>query len=106
MTIKHLVVLNGGGDTYVGLITPEQWTWIHSDRPRTVDLTWKENDPEGNLPVKVSSGSYENDRAMAAIFGDGEDNERSTFDSVTDALEHAKAQGWQVSRDEYHGYSY
>ncbi len=106
MNTRHLVVLQGGGDTSIGFVTPEQWAWIHSSK-RGKGSGWHESDPVGHHMVLITIGSAENDRAIHALFGtEGQLIERPTFETVRAALKYAKQQKWTVLKDEYHGCLY
>lgn len=63
------------------------------------------NDPDeeedGEWPLRLSSGSWENDRAIAARPADGYDD----YDSVIDATRAIKKHGDELE-DEYHGCMY
>jgi hypothetical protein len=79
MRKMYLLVLTGGGDTYVRLVTEDVWTWIH----QSFDMEQREYHEEVPASVRaeakrlgsssfkdgkqyVTRGSYQNDRALAA----------------------------------------
>ena len=78
MAKVHMLILVGGGDTYIHLVDQEVWDWIDSPLPEFQEGTYSAEDtniPESikarrtkdgeTEPFKVSSGSPYNDRALA-----------------------------------------
>ena len=119
-TPVYLVILEGGGDTYIKVVDAETFAWVTSDDPGKPPADseeylyeWpdqlvppsqvaklKSEDPD-NLPLHITSGSWENDRAIAALPADGYD----TYDSVREAMADIR-HNKHVLTDEYHGCMY
>lgn len=114
----HLMVLQGQGDTIVSLLNVEHYQWILSrETPgrKSKESSWsdtacppdlfkaiKADDPDiEDEGVPVTIGSYQNDRAMYS-YGVAE----YTGDSVTEAVQWAKANGHELADGEYHGCIY
>jgi hypothetical protein len=112
MTKMGLLVLRGQGDQYVKLVDEATIEWIaRDDTPGREgrETYWVDSavppavkgDLGDDEEVGVTSGSYQNDRAMhasnVASFPD--------FDSVKEAKAHAKANDIEIV-DEYHGCIY
>jgi hypothetical protein len=107
----YLVVLEGGGDIQVSLVNKAVWDWIdlpfdsqeygyYEAVPPAVLDEAKRHDTESYFKdgtMRVTSGSYDNDRAM---FAPGR-----RFDEVDEAHEYAKANMVDIV-DTYEGYIY
>ena len=78
MKFVHFLILTGGEDTYLHLITQEALDWINSDLPAfpqgvysvedtgVPEAVQHRRDHDGELaPFKISSGSPYNDRMLA-----------------------------------------
>jgi len=116
----YLVTLEGGGDRYIKVVDQETYDWITSDdmgRPEGEDnsSSWedqlvpasqiakmKKQRGEDYEPVSITSGSWDNDRAIAALSADGYDDD---YDSIKEALRDIKKKGDEME-DEYHGCMY
>ena len=101
----HLVILQGGGDTEIKLVTAEQFAWINSPRPAHArGSSWIEKDPgqpeepEEGEELRCTSGSFNNDRAIRV--------NGTEFGSSRAAFLFAKKHKFVISEDEYHGYIY
>lgn len=108
---QYLLVLSGGGDTVVKLVSKVVWDWVQADYgseeasyaepvpPAVLDLAQThgiEGYFKGGL-LRVTRGSAVNDRAMPAP--------GQTFDDVADAVKYAKKH--KVSIEEtFNGYLY
>jgi hypothetical protein len=107
----YLVVLSGGGDIVVKLVTGAVWNWIHSgyesdcgsyDERVPVDVM-ADAAAAGNPDcfedgmMHITRGSYENDRALAAPGRE--------FADVHAAMAYLKASNTEV-KQEYHGCIY
>lgn len=124
----YLVVLSGGGDTYIKIVDEETWNWITSDDMGQAPADEDESSWEDQIvppsqiakmkanhekytkkwgvndqfyPLQITSGSWENDRALAAMPADGYDN----YDSFKEAMTAIKDNG-DIFEDEYEGYFY
>lgn len=116
----YLVTLEGGGDLYVKVVDQETFDWITSDDPGIPEAESDDDDgvtlwedqtvpPSqvaklkaiGDYPVEITSGSWENDRAIAAQPADGYD----TYDTVAEALKAIRRNKAELE-DEYHGGMY
>jgi hypothetical protein len=105
---KFLIVLSGGGDTVAKLCSPETEGWLHMNPKFEGGHSAEEKipadvqagaDPNHALEetVRVTSGSWENDRALAAP--------GLSFETLSGALE------WVIKNEaeltgEYHGCIY
>jgi len=108
---QYLLVLSGGGDTVVKLVSQSVWDWVQADYgsaeasyaepvpPAVLDLA-KEHGVEGHFKggtLHVTRSSAENDRAMSAP--------GPSFDDVAEAVKYAKKH--KVSIEEtFNGYLY
>lgn len=113
----YLLRLEGQGDLVMSVVTEEVWQWINRPTPRaTIDENEEHGVPacvmagvraDGDDGVLVTTGSAQNDRAMAAysddygalkyIFGDPSEEDDFRAD--------LKAEGWTIL-DEFDGYIY
>jgi len=113
----YLIVLTGQGDTYVKPVDKETFDWVTSadeGRPKGQenDSGWDDQlVPEsqkqklkaltGSAVVQVTSGSFDNDRALAARAA----GQYDIYCTLTDAFKAIKQHGDEVV-DEYQGYIY
>ena len=125
----YLVILEGGGDIYIKVVDQETFDWICSDdmgQPadydddtswvdqivpasqlskmkadwdKDVDKPWRIKGAE--FEFRISRGSWDNDRAIAAFPADSYD----TYDTVRDATRAIQKHG-DVFEDEYQGCMY
>lgn len=98
MEIRHLVILHGGGDTSISLVTPEQFAWITSDRPPGGETSWLEKDPSDDKRVRCTAGSFDNDRALQV--------NGTEFGSIAAAIQFATKHSFEISEDEFTGCIY
>lgn len=111
---RYLLVLAGGGDKSVTVITEEYWAWItRKDTPGRVgtESGWLDT---ACPPAMVTSlapertwvtvGSFENDRALW-VSNCRDVPGIDTFDTVHEALDFVKSKGLTL-KNEYHGYIY
>jgi hypothetical protein len=98
MNFRHLVILSGQGDTTISLVTPEQFAWINSPPLDDSATSWIEKDPLDGKRVRVTSGSYDNDRALQV---NGTD-----FGTIAAAIQFANKHSYEISSDEFHGCIY
>lgn len=122
----YLLVMEGQGDTHVKLVTKTIWDWVHSPEtpgrppgshgwtdpstPASVRAVFKGQKPderEGSEDghVFITSGSFNNDRALAA------DGDEVLFDEYADADVVDEARQWALTHghevvDEWRGYIY
>ena len=111
---QYLVVLSGGGDTFIKLVNEAVWEWINGDYSPDGDYasSYTEKVPEAVLEearkydmlehfedneLDITSGSYDNDRAMAAPGVE--------FESLKAAMQYAKQHSLDIE-DTYEGYFY
>jgi hypothetical protein len=107
----YLLVLSGGGDTTVKLVTGAVWNWIHSEY-ESEHSSYDERVPadvisdsatSGNVDyfedgkLHITRGSFENDRALAAPGRD--------FDDVAEATAYLASLNLEV-KEEYYGCIY
>ena len=121
----YLVILNGGGDNFIKVVDQETFDWICSDdggfpADYDDDSSWidqivptsqlEKMKAEWNAltpmqPVefefRITSGSWDNDRAIGAKPADGYD----TYDTVKEAKKAIKHNGDKLE-DEYQGDMY
>ena len=95
MPVLHLVVLQGGGDTTIDLVTAEQFAWINSDYPMTGQSSWTEKDPQDGHEVDVTCGIGENDRALQV--------NGLRFITLKAAFAYARKHNHEISDEEFHG---
>lgn len=106
----YLVVLEGGGDEWVGLVNEETWNWIMQgfDSAKTEGYSYNEDVPQELIDaypkreyqattVLVTTGSYDNDRALAAP--------KIDFTSIKKAEQYIKKNNCHLV-DEYYGCIY
>jgi hypothetical protein len=116
----YLVTLTGGGDTYRKIVDEETFNWICSDDPGQPEgtsedayswidqlvpasqLTKMKADDEDFAGVDLSSGSWENDRAIFAYPADGYLDD---YFSTKEVMQAIKNHGDELE-DEYEGYMY
>ena len=107
-----MLVLTGQGDTYIKIVNKKTWDWIFSPPPVMkkhigIDTGIPQNQIEARKKDKLSevftvtSGSYENDRAMGAYSDDGFD----TYYKIKDALKALEKKNIKI-KDEWHGHIY
>jgi len=119
----HLIILIGQGDTEIKIVDEETFTWIKSppdqptsDDPRYINkCTWIDSQMpqsqkdklraiDGNENVIITSGSWENDRALQACNANGYE------DIWPDSVGHAvKIIGWRddsLQEESYEGCIY
>ena len=94
MKKKYLIILSGGSDVERYHIGEATWNWINSDPPDFKNHSFTEKVPddvraEASKPDKipetvcVTSGSYDNDRAIfASIWSKSVTTGRGTFEDV------------------------
>lgn len=100
-----MVILSGGGDTMISLVPFEAEAWIESPYPMSgeeaipdaVKAGFEDQYDKSSGTVAVSSGSGDNDRALALCGYD--------FGSTTAAHQFAKKHDMEVA-GEYHGCIY
>ncbi|MBK9497458.1 MAG: hypothetical protein IPO08_23630 [Xanthomonadales bacterium] len=73
----YLIVLTGQGDTYIKVVERSVFQWLHKIPKNKTDSSWLDEDvPEriqdtlavtGRTGIRLTSGSWENDRALHAI---------------------------------------
>ena len=118
----YLVILSGGGDTYIKVVDQETFDWICSDDmglPENYDPmnggSWEdqlvpvsqvakmkmEQEEYECYPLTITRGSWDNDRAIAACPAD----EYDSYDTVTEATKAIQKHG-DVLEDEYQGCMY
>lgn len=108
MIKKYLIVLTGQGDTFVRLVPPAAKDWIESPYPGAgeggneaipdaVKEGHEDEYDEEDGDVFVSSGSGDNDRAMAI--------QGIEFDSITEAHKYTKKHKIDIVGD-FNGYIY
>lgn len=107
--IMYLVQLQGGGDEIITLVKPCVWEWILSDYqggsgyetvPEEVVAEFKAHDKASWIKdgqIHVTSGSFDNDRAIAAP--------GINFDTMKEAHKYAKDNNLEIE-DYYEGYLY
>ena len=119
MKKRYLIILSGQGDTIIKVVNQETWEYIFSPAPKFVLYGAKETLPAGvaadddfddddddeptptpnpNPTISVTSGSYENDRALLVK---GE----QSFYSLSDYTKWVKKSKAKIA-DEYHGLIY
>lgn len=100
MSLLHLVVLTGQGDTTISLVTADQFEWINSPPPlhSAGKSSWIEHDPSDNHAVNVTVGSMDNDRALQV--------NGIEFGATAAAHRYAKEHNHVISDDEFIGYLY
>ena len=114
----YLIVLTGQGDTFIKVVDEETFEWIVSDdlgQPKGEEdaSSWEDQlvpasqiekikEEEGEYdPLRITIGSYDNDRALAAKpCGDYD-----TYYSIKEAMKAIKSHGDELE-DEYQGYIY
>lgn len=107
-----LVVLSGGGDTEVKIVSKPVWDWILTEDdfqgedsiqdtppPEVIQEMIEENGEDSDCTVFVTSGSPDNDRALNAPAPN-----RSFF-SMKEALQYIKRNNIEIV-EEYEGYIY
>jgi hypothetical protein len=119
-TKLYLLNLSGGGDTQLTLVDKETWEWIGSPWPfgansdggvdpntPTRITTIRETDDPGNGDVFITSGSWENDRALVASLCGAEFNGQpiETFRTVKALNKFMKDNDIEIE-EEYEGYIY
>ena len=127
----YLIILSGGGDIYIKVVDQETFDWICSDdmgQPADFDddtswvdqivpapqlarqkVAWEAYEAKWHIHgegavfegVRLTRGSWDNDRAIAALPADG----YKTYQSVTEATRAIQKHG-DVLEDEYQGYMY
>jgi|HubBroStandDraft_3_1064219.scaffolds.fasta_scaffold192108_2 hypothetical protein len=111
----YIVSLDGGGDLFVKIVNGETYNWITSDDPgrpaECGDTSWEDQlvprsqieklKQGNNYPLYITSGSWENDRAIHARSADG----YGDYDTIRDALRAINNKGDELI-DEYHGCFY
>ncbi len=115
----YLIVLQGGGDTYAKVVDEETYNWVTSDDMGQPQDMEDENCWEDQLvpasqvtklkalgdgdayPLMITSGSWENDRAIAARCMDGYEE----CDTVAEALDDIRRNGHKLV-DQYNGCMY
>ena len=125
----YIVLLEGGGDIYIKVVDKETFDWICSDDPgqpadydddtswvdqlvpasqfakmkaewdRDADKPWRT--PGAEFELRLSRGSWDNDRAIWAKPADG----YSEYDTIKEAVK-AIANNGDVFEDEYQGCYY
>lgn len=113
----YLVTLQGQGNTECRIVDEESWNWLCSDsgKPSEDATYWDDpNVPSAVVerrkvagleePIEITSGSWENDRALQcpAIIIDGNE---MLFWSVADAIKAAKEHGMDIEKS-YEGCIY
>lgn len=98
---KCLIILSGGGDTFVTMAPAAALDWINSPVPSSggrdevipaeVRQGYEDDYVEIGTTVYVTCGSGDNDRALV-VQGD-------EFDSVTEAIQAAANNGYEVIGD-------
>lgn len=115
MTDVYLIHLSGQGDVDIALVDKVTFEWVTSrdkgQRPEDVGKSgWidqsvpesvRERLPKGEREVHLSSGSFENDRALVATTLRGV----KTFTSVRGAMAYVRHENLNIV-DEYEGYIY
>jgi len=116
MKFLYLISLEGQGDETKTLVDQETWDWIHSPRPTFVNHSAREmetlpasvrealEEDEHFDGVFVTSGTCENDRAIAAP-GVKLGGVRASFGSTMRLLAFVRANDIDIV-DEYHGCIY
>ena len=122
----YLVLLEGGGDLDVKVVDEETFAWITSPTmPEGLTSSSSIEDPEvppsqinkraaqdkldaddaswgiKPAPVRITRGSWDNDRALQALSADGYD----MYSEVREAFAAVKLKGDEIV-DEYHGCIY
>jgi len=122
----YLVLLEGGGDLEAKIVDEETFAWITSPTmPEGLNQASSIEDPEvppsqinkraahdaldaddaswgiKTEPVRITRGSWDNDRALQAFSADGYE----TYLEARDAFAAVKAKGDEIV-DEYHGCIY
>jgi hypothetical protein len=103
MKKMYLIILQGGGDTEIKLVNYAAKAWIESPYPargkETIPKKVREDfeDEYEETTIHVTSGSGDNDRAMAV--------QGYYFDSTKSAHQYAKENSMTIE-NEYHGYLY
>ena len=121
----YLIHLEGGGDTFLKVVDKETFDWVTSDDlgqpegtskdegiitvhmwedqliPASQIAKIKEEEGDDYDPIQITSGSYDNDRALAARPADGYD----TYYTVREVMQAIKANNGELI-DEYSGYIY
>ncbi len=113
----YLIVLEGGGDVDIKVVDQETYDWITSDDlgqppgseeetmwedqsvPASQLAKMKSKEGEHYQPPMITSGSWDNDRAIHCCAADGYDTE---YDSIKEALKDIRKKGDEME-DEYHG---
>jgi hypothetical protein len=98
MSVLHLVILQGGGDTTIKLVTKDQFLWINQPYSVGKASSWTERDPSDDHEVNVTCGSGDNDRALQA--------NGLEFESMVAAFAFAKQHGHLISPEEFCGCIY
>lgn len=104
----YLITLTGQGDTDVRVVDQETWDWVTSNDPGQAHgeagkSGWvdtlvpasqikKQKADKYGSKVHLTSGSWQNDRMMAAYPADGYEN----YDALRDALKAVKAKGDEI----------
>lgn len=104
---KYLVTLQGGGDFYAALVDQETFNWINRDDTpgrKGRETGWTDSAAPDWLKkmetILVTSGSYQNDRAIYAVMNGG-----VTYNSALEAFTDAKQHQWEIV-DEWDGVMY
>lgn len=114
MNEVYLIDLEGDGDRIIALVTKEVFDWVmREDTPgrENNETGWidtatpqivKDSYPEtSEQDFLITSGSYNNDRAIIAVSGEN----LHTFDSIKDLTEHIKKYDLTIG-DEFQGLIY
>lgn len=104
--------LQGGGDRqfFLAPIQALEWCLAITPGPANLPISVREalipflavggNGPDMNEKINITSGSADNDAALflSCLC--------RNFDTIKQALDYAKAQGWEIAEEEYEGCIY
>lgn len=124
----YLLVLSGLGEFEAKVVDAETWNWIFgpSGQPHSTDTSWEDpfvparqrklieedcrfvlgdtlDEPDEGLSgcIRITSGSYENDRALFAVPAEGHE----AYSSIEEMREAVAAAGDTIL-EEWHGVIY
>jgi hypothetical protein len=102
----YLLILSGGGDTTITVVDQTAWDYINGPAPKFPEGQYsaQETPPWHRdrliATVTVTTGSWENDRALHASVETGK-----SFDTITEAMRYINGEKLELA-DEYHGCIY